>query len=240
VLVALAIPLNEKQTMNKNPNAMKLKLILALITGIIIGITVTQLLRDDKCSNEILSPVKTVVATDKIGQQLSTAKKEFDKETAALKVNALQLRKEANNSKTQLEKIKKKNLVLQTQVYDLLDQKGLNNTADTLQMLAVCDTLQSRVNELLETATIKDSLYENVTVNLEGQLANKDSTITVKDDAYQALKISLDQSLLQQKIVVDQNKNFQQLIKRQKTKSKLVSAGLLVLSGVAANYLIHH
>lgn len=219
---------------------MKLKLVLALITGIIIGITVTQLLRSDRCSNEILSPVKTVVATDNIEQQLSTAKKEFDKETSALKASAAQLQKEAATSKVQLEKIKKKNLVLQTQVYDLLDQKGLVNTADTLQMLAVCDTLQSRVNELLATATIKDSLYENVTVNLEVQLANKDSTITVKDDAYQALKISLDQSLLQQKMVVDQNKNFQQLIKRQKTKSKLVSAGLLVLSGVVANYLIHH
>jgi hypothetical protein len=226
--------------MNKNPNTMKLKLILSLIAGIIIGITVTQLLRNDKCSNEILSPVETIVVPDNIAQQLSTVKKEFDKETTALKANALQLQKEAINSKTQLEKIKKKNLVLQTQVYDLLDKKGLDNTADTLQMLAVCDTLQTRVNELLETATIKDSLYENVTANLEVQLSNKDSTIAVRDDAYQALKISLDQSLLQQKIVIDQNKNFQQLIKRQKTKSKLVSAGLLVLSGVAANYLIHH
>ena len=214
-----------------------IKSIVILALGIIIGICFSNLFKG--CGNETL-PAITVkhIKPSAIEKQIEKTEEKYQLQIDSLNATSIALNKQLKTTTQTLTVIKKKNLVLQTQVYDLID-RGQDNT-DSLQIINDCDSLKTKVVALIQSGNEKDSLYEDVNVNLDAQLKNKDSAIQVKDTEYQTLKTSLKESLSQQQILFDQNKGYQKQFKRQKVKRKLLSAALLILSGAAVNYLIHH
>jgi hypothetical protein len=214
-----------------------IKLIFVLALGIIIGISFTNLFKG--CGSGSV-PDLTVnnVKPAAIEKEAVKAEEKYQLQIDSLNATSIALNKQLKVTTQTLTTVKKKSLVLQTQVYDLID-RGQGNT-DSLQLINDCDSLKTKVVELIESGNEKDSLYEDANANLDKQLKNKDSTIQVKDTEYQSLKISFKESLSQQQILYDQNKGYQKQFKRQKVKSKLLSAAVLILSGVAANYFIHH
>lgn len=214
-----------------------IKSIFILALGIIIGISFTNLFKG--CGNGTV-PIATVknVKPSAIEKQAEKAEEKYQLQIDSLNATSVALNKQLKVTTQTLTTVKKKNLVLQTQVYDLID-RGQGNT-DSLQIINDCDSLKTKVVELIQSGNEKDSLYEDANANLDAQLKNKDSTIQVKDIEYQTLKTSFKESLSQQQILYDQNKGYQKQFKRQKVKSKLLSAALLIISGAAVNYLIHH
>ncbi len=142
------------------------------------------------------------------------------------------------NTQSALQKAKHDNKVLLELVDTLMVQTA--NEADTPQKLADCDTLQSAVKDLVLSASIKDSLYEDLSTTLSSRIANKDSVIGVLQQEYLCQKLSFDQSLVQQQLLSGQSNDYQQQLKRFKAKNKLLSAGLFILSGIATYGLLHH
>ena len=214
-----------------------IKSIFILALGIIIGISFTNLFKG--CGNATI-PAGTVknVKPSAIEKQVEKAEEKYQLQIDSLNATSAVLNKQLKVTTQTLTTVKKKNLVLQTQVYDLID-RGQGNT-DSIQIMNDCDSLKTKVVELIQSGNEKDSLYEDANANLDAQLKNKDSTIQVKDTEYQTLKTSFKESLSQQQILYDQNKGYQKQFKRQKVKSKLLSAALLIISGAAVNYLIYH
>ena len=214
-----------------------IKSIFILALGIIIGISFTNLFKG--CGNGTVPPVTVKnIKPSAIEKQVEKAEEKYQLQIDSLNATSIALNKQLKVTVQTLTTVKKKNLVLQTQVYDLID-RGQGNT-DTLQMMNDCDSLKTKVVELIQSGNEKDSVYEDANANLDAQLKNKDSTIQVKDAEYQTLKTSFKESLSQQQILYDQNKGYQKQFKRQKVKSKLLSAALLIISGAAVNYLIRH
>ena len=213
-----------------------IKSIFILDLGIIIGISFTNLFKG--CNNGTV-PDLTVknIPPSAIEKQVEKAEEKYQLQVDSLNATSIVLNKELKATTETLTTVKKKNLVLQTQVYDLIDRQGANT--DPIQTMNDCDSLKTKVVALIESNNEKDSLYEDANANQEKQLKNKDSTIQIGAIQYQTLKTSFKESLSQQQVLFDQNKGYQKQFKRQKVKSKLLSAAVLILSGVAVNYLIH-
>jgi hypothetical protein len=83
-------------------------------------------------------------------------------------------------------------------------------------------------------------LYEEASMNLEEQIKNRDSTIAGKDQQYREIKEVFKKSAEEWKNAINENKSLNKKVKRQKFKSKILSAALLLFAGAATNYLIQH
>jgi len=209
-----------------------LKVFLTLIVGVIAGFLLCKLTADT--DYPIYKPTVNTV-TIKTNAEKSELK--FQKKIDSLNKQQQALSIELTTTKTQLDKAKKKNIVLQNQVYTLLDKEY---SKDTVELLADCDSLKSSVVQLIENSNTKDSIYEAVLHNYESQLQNKDSTIQVQTLLYDSLKISFTESLFQQKELETQAKQLQKQFKRQKFKSKIATAAMFILSGILVNQIIQH
>lgn len=211
---------------------MNIKTIAVLVIGIIIGISFSNLF---KGCNDTVTQTKTF-KPETLKNQSVKADEIYQHQIDSLQVSSNGLAKKLAGTKQILSQVSKKNKLLQMQVYELIDRTPVN--ADTIQTQSNCDSLKVTVAELLQSDDLKDSLFTDVNNNLEAQIKNKDSTLMIKDMELHALRISLDQSITEQQFLYDQNKTYQKQFRQQKVKGKLLSVGALILSGMAAAYLI--
>jgi hypothetical protein len=171
--------------------------------------------------------------------QVSRNENAYSKTFDSLKRQSIKLQIDLKDTKAALNTVKAKNYSLQVQVYDLLDRhfekkQGNNSDGDN------GDSLASTVEELMQTSNEKDSLYEEASMNLEEQIKNRDSTIAGKDQQYQEIKEAFKKSTEEWKNTINENKSLNKKVKKQKFKSKILSAALLLFAGAATNYLIQH
>ena len=211
---------------------MNIKTIAVLVIGIIIGISFSNLF---KGCNDTVTQTK-IFKPETLKNQSVKVDEIYQHQIDSLQVSSNGLAKKLAGTKQILSQVSKKNKLLQMQVYELIDKTPVN--ADTIQIQSNCDSLKVTVAELLQSDDLKDSLFTDVNNNLETQIKNKDSTLMIKDMELHAMRISLDQSITEQQFLYDKNKTYQKQFKRQKVKSKLLSVGALILSGMAAAYLI--
>jgi hypothetical protein len=215
-----------------------LKSILFLVIGIAIGISFCKLFSGNS-SHIVPSKAVAVNSVTTLEKKVLATEKLFFQKTDSLTMQERILSLQLSFTKSLLEKAKKKNLVLQTQVYGLIDKIALTKT-DSSEVSEGCDSLAVKVVALIQNGNEKDSLYEVSAVTQQEQLKNKDSTIALHQHQYQSLKSSFDISQWQQKFLADQNSQYRKQYKRQKLKQKLLSLGVIVLSGLTTNYLLHH
>ena len=175
----------------------------------------------------------------KLEAQVSRNEIAYSKTFDSLKKQSVKLQIDLKDTKAALNTVKTKNYSLQVQVYDLLDrhfEKKQGNNSDGVN----CDSLASTVEELMQTSNEKDSLYEKASMNLEEQIKNRDSTIAVKDQQYQDIKEAFTKTNEGWTTTLNANRKLSKQAKRQKFKSKILSAALLIFAGAATNYLIQH
>lgn len=157
----------------------------------------------------------------------------------SLKKKNTKLEQELVGTKKTLATVKQQNQSLKVQVYSLIDR--VKEPSLPIQAFdSSCDSLITTVEYLMQSSTEKDSLYEVVALNTEEQLKNKDSTITLKDEQYKNLKTSFEKSLSNQEQLIDENKLLGKQVKKQKLKSKFLSAVILIISGAAVNHFLQH
>jgi hypothetical protein len=218
-----------------------------LFLGLIIGFCLSFLFNG--CGNE------TAVAHEKIIQP-KDLKKESDKKEASyqakiseLENKNVQLQQELKSTKEQLLKIKSKIKQRESNIKKLIEPKGypakelLQKVKSAIIVdtsLSPCDSLVQEVSEYMQENEIKDSLYESQISKQDSMMAGKDSVIEVKTQLHRDLQLFFDQSLQQQQTLIKENTQLRKQFKRQKVKSKLISLGVLVLSGLTANYIINH
>jgi hypothetical protein len=177
--------------------------------------------------------------TKELKKEVAKSEVNYTKSVDSLKHRSAKLQVELSDTKNELTKAKKKNYSLQLAVYDLLDKKFEDKQANA-NSDSSCDYLIVTVEQLMESSSEKDSLYEKVTINLEDQLRNKDSTIEIKEKQYSEVKLAFTKSIESVNGLSAQNNLLAKQVKRQKFKSKVFSAALFLLTGAAANYIIHH
>lgn len=212
--------------------------ILCCAVGVLLGLFLGLIYGASTFNNNPL-PVSGSSAKE-LKKQVAQSEKDYSKSFDTLKKKSDKLTSELVVAKAELQMAKQRSQVLQGQVYNLLDSRFEMQQADTPIATTPCDTLSAMVKDFMQAGAQMDTLYEEVTANLEQQVANKDTTIALKDAQYNDLKTTFEKSIESQQLLANQNKQLTKEYKKQKLKSKLVSAVLLALSGAAATYFIHN
>lgn len=189
----------------------------------------------------LIDPVKPPVSKRSVVElkkEVNRSEITYTKSVDSLKKQSAKLEIELVGTKKTLSEVKKQNQSLKNQVYALIDRRS-DLTLETPEDNS-CDSLIGTVEYLIQSNSQKDSLYEAITVNLEDQLRNKDSTQLLKDSLYKNLKSAFDQSLFNQEQLISETKILGKQVKKQKLKSKALSAVFFILSGVAINHFLQH
>lgn len=174
-----------------------------------------------------------------IKKEVAQSEVVYTKHIDSLKKKNTKLEQELVGTKKTLTEVKQQNHSLKVQVYALIDRVR-EQLPRTESSESSCDSLITTVEYLMQSNVEKDSLYEVAALNLEEQLKNKDSTIVLKDDQYKNLKTTFEKSLSNQKQLIDENKLLGRHVKKQKLKSKFLSAAILIISGAAVNHFLQH
>ncbi len=187
-------------------------------------------------------PVKPSVSKNsvvEIKKEVSQSEIVYAKHIDSLKKKNTKLEQELVGTKKTLTEVKQQNHSLKVQVYALIDR--VREPSPKIESSeSSCDSLITIVEYLMQSNVEKDSLYEVATLNVDEQLKNKDSTFVLKDNQYKNLKTNFEKSLSSQQQLIDENKLLGRQVKKQKLKSKILSAAILIISGAAANHFLQH
>jgi hypothetical protein len=212
--------------------------LLLLIIGSIIGISLTMLF--SSCPAPPLSPEKSVIiSTDNQEKKVLENERTFQQKTDSLNALEKNLSKKLNNSKKALEKARKNNYSLQARVLMLAGNTqciGTSGYSDT----DFPNKIKTEVENLVHAQSEKDSLQDNITEMMGEQLNNRQATINQQEQQYLSLKTSFNNSLVQQKLLEEQNEQWKKQFKRQKVKKKLKIVGTIILSALAFRYLMKY
>ncbi len=210
--------------------------IISLVLGLIIGIFGTNIFS----SHNTKQPQYAVAiqAPADIKATSVAVEAHFQSKVDSLVQTNTQLQQKVGTAKSELQKAKSDNKVLLDLVDTLLAHEGTEK--DTAAKLADCDSVSTVVQELIASSNEQDSLCENLNNTLQAQVSNRDSVIGTQNEQYNALKLSFDKSLAQQDLLTTQSQLYEKQLKGFKIKNKLLSAGVLVLTGIATYSLLHH
>jgi hypothetical protein len=209
---------------------------IAFLLGLALGITLTTLY--PLVAPNTSSPSAGKALAKDLVKQVNQSEKSYAQSVDSFKVKSSKLQAELTDTKAELNKAKQKSRSLQTAIYDLLDKQVEEDAGESTLHDNSCDSLIGTVEDLMQASSEKDSLYEQVALNLEEQLTGKDSVILLKDQQYQEIRSAFNQSIESQNGLAQENKQLNRQVKRQKFKSKVLSAALLILGGAATNYLL--
>lgn len=215
------------------------KTIITLLIGAVIGFSFCHLFHGDSSADDI--PVASQdyksFELEKKMQQTETV---YQQKEDSINHNNASLNEKLQETQTALNKTKKKNSQLQSQVYSLIDKQGVyKEEKDTSGYYSMCDSLAKISSQLIVFANEQDSLRQISIETLGNQVHNRDSAIVLKYSQYQNLKSTLNQSLAQQQLLEKEAKFYKKKFKRQRFFGKLKTVGLLIISGLAAKQLIH-
>jgi hypothetical protein len=215
---------------------MKINLLL-FIVGLLLGLYLSFMynvaLRVNYKSPGVSTPVK------QLKNEVSKAETSFAKSVDSIQSKTNKLKVGLRDTKAALQVAKQKSTTLEKKVKTIL-QKRESFDEPIAFYDPSCDSLIGIVEYLMQASTQKDSLYEEVQINLQAQIKNKDSTISLQSDQYQILKSTFSKSLESQGELEKQNISITKAYKKQKIKGKVLTALLFIGSGVAAGYIINH
>jgi len=115
-----------------------------------------------------------------------------------------------------------------------------NAATDTAIKLQDCDSLTAAVTDMMIVTAQKDSLYDSLVTALQAQVAVKDDGLQLQQQAHNALKLFFEQSIAQQDVLHSQNLLLERQNHRQVIRSRILSTGIVLLTGVLSYSIIRH
>jgi hypothetical protein len=230
---------------NRTANWQRFRNIVLFLTGMATGYSFCQL-----CSPAHPSTAGKPVAaiTERaaknpavLQKEVAVSEKTTDAQIALATQRSSALKVQLQQTETALKKAAEKNYRLQVQLYQAYEKPPVmelpeNTNTPTIyppdNILATLDTLAALTAE-------KDSLHNSITQNLLLQLDNKDSAFAAQSRHVNLLRQDFDISIEAQLLLKTENRKLEKKLKRQKVGSKLKSAGLLILSGLALKTILH-
>ena len=214
---------------------MKINLLLFAI-GLFLGLYLSFMYRVALSANDNTPGVSTTVK--QLKKEVSKAESSFAKSFESIQSENTKLKVGLSDTKAALQISKQKYTALEKKVKAVILKRATNDEPIAFYDPS-CDSIIGTVEYLMQASTQKDSLYKEVETNLQAQLANKDSSINLQASQYQSLKSTFSKSLEGQAELEKQNAYLIKAYKKQKIKSKVLTALLFIGSGIAAGYIIN-
>lgn len=133
---------------------------------------------------------------------------------------------------------KQKEKSLQGKIQGLISES--KNLKDTSQIISNCDSIKERVSQYIAETSVRDSLCDHEISQLKNVIQNKDSAMADCENSFTMLKQVADSSLAFQNKLTDELKLADKKIKRGNIKSKILTAGVMILSGITTTLLLLH
>ena len=219
--------------------------IVTLILGILLGVLGSLLF--DLSYNDLLVSNSPDNA-DVLRKEMAAKEAVHLTKISELEKKNEKLSEELKSTKEQLSTIKSKTKEREKTIRKMIEPKGfpakdllerVNKSVVIDSSLTPCDSLAEEVTGYIQDNALKDSLFESQINTLDSIVAVKDCVIQFKTDLHKDLSTLFNQSIEKQNVLEKENLQLRKQFKRQKLKSKLVTVGLMILSGTAANYLLH-
>lgn len=214
-----------------------LKLIFTLLVGIVFGIGFSSLFAG-YAPNLVTQSNVSAIHPKTLDKQQKANTKKFETQLDSLQLKSVVLTQDLHKSKLRVADVKRQNKLLQMELQALVNSR--NAGTDPIEQNNDCDSLQNKALLLIASDNLKDSLHDIVSIKLEQQLRNRDSTIDLLTNKHQQLQHSFDESIQSQQILYTQNRLYEKQFKRQKIKRKLKSAITVIAAGLAGYYLLSH
>lgn len=217
-----------------------------LIIGFILGFFSTFLLPG--LSRDSSSKKASVVQAEDLKKKADSSEKKYVAEIQNLQDENSRLQQNLALTQGQLYQMKQATKETENKIKKIMKpDKPLEQVASKIETsekpsdgLVSCDSLKTEVQKYLDENFLKDSLYENEIELLDSTVSCKDSIIETGERLYNNLHQLFAQSLESQRSLQNENFELQKKFKRQRLRSKLSTIGLMILSGIGANYLLHH
>ena len=214
---------------------MKINLLLFAI-GLFLGLYLSFMYRVALSANDKPPEVSTTVK--QLKKEVSKNESSFAESFDSIQSENRKLKVGLSDTKAALQISKSKYTVLEKKVKAVILKQESNDEPIAFYDPS-CDSLIGTVEYLMQASAQKDSLFEEVEINQQAQLANKDSTIRLLANQYQSIKSNFSKSLNGQAELEKQNASLTKAYKKQKIKSKVVTALLLIGTGITAGYTIN-
>ncbi|MDE2026804.1 MAG: hypothetical protein KGJ07_10055 [Patescibacteria group bacterium] len=194
---------------------------------------------------EFISPTPQVSLAP-LQQQLKNDQGRIDAINKGYTLDMKKLQKK-NDSLMQVVSFNKASLKLSDQKVSQLERKvsrladTLNKEPDTLKSkIALGDSLGKDAIVLISQEAQRDSLCEKQVSDLSLAVNEKDSALADCQGSYISMKQAADTALQQQQGMILQIKGLNKQLKRKTAQSRLLSAGFLILTGIAATLYLSH
>ena len=212
-----------------------LKLIFTLLVGIVFGIGFSSLFAG-YAPNRITPSNVSNIHPKTLDKQVRATDKKFETQLDSLQLKSVVLNQDLHKSRLRVVDVKRQNKLLQMELQALVNSR--NASIDPIEQNNDCDSIQNKALLLIASDNLEDSLHDIVSIKVEQQLRNKDSTIDLLSNQHQQLQLSFDQSIQSQQMLYNQNRLYEKQFKRQKIKRKLKSAVTVIAAGLAGYYLL--
>ena len=204
----------------------QLKLIVGGIVSIIILIFCLRLF---SCNDQ--KPGKKVVDnTAQLRKDLDRQIADYNSKIDSINKINQQLRSQTASTQSAILKVKQENRSLKRTINDLLTVHY--TTTDTATKLQNCDSLAVTLQETQALSEKKDSIYDNLTSNLQRRLDIQDSVIDLQHFENDSLQTSYRKLLDQHKDLIAENAQQRKTIKRQKRGKGFIGVIAAVAAGL--------
>lgn len=202
------------------------KNLLLIAISLTIGIIISWNFRT--CKQQIAAD-DTIIPPSVIKNQAAQIERHYTVVIDSLQKQSEVLQSSLTDTKKSLDQVKLKN----TQLRKAALSYATNEKTDPQEDHVRVDSLKQTIIQWSQTDQQKDSLYESVINTQSSQLSLKDSVIGIQELRHQSLQVYFRHSLLQQELLMNQNKQIRKKLKRQTLKSKILGGLTLIATGIA-------
>jgi hypothetical protein len=171
-----------------------------------------------------------------IQSELKKVESRYQQRIQSLKEENKKLSLQVEQDKIELQKVRQKTSVMSNKVRQLSEKVKI--APDTSSKLFYCDSLREQVQLLLDESIIKDELCDQSIKDLTELAMVKDSIITTTNTKCEELQDLLKHSLNEQEQLTEQVNALHKKLKKKDRRQKLLSVGVLILSGVSSALLL--
>lgn len=211
------------------------KTLLIAILCLFTGLGLNSLFKG--CNRSAVSLPENILPTTALKQKADTIESRHQEQIALLNRKNEELQHSLSQTSMSLRQSKAKLSAAEQSIRQLLTASVTNDSASAL---TACDTLGEYVKGYLDESIRKDSLYDSKISLLESTVTLKDSALDISANTEQQIRILLSQALQQHSWLETENLTLKGQIEKTQKKQKLLTLGLVLISGVAAGYLVTH
>jgi hypothetical protein len=229
--------------------SLRLKLsVYILVAGFLCGFCMAFFFMPQDSISQL--PKNSPTATTKqLEKQVATSEKQYRNRIADLQKQNGELQEKLTTTQSLLQQARKSVKQKENSIKKIIQPNKIPPKNWAVENFSIplfdtepceCDSLKSEVNSYINENHRKDSIYEIQLATMDSVISVKDSIIDTTEGLYNSLHQIFDKAIATQQVLETENRLLKKKEKRRKMKNRLITAGLLIVSGTIINHFIHH